>query len=138
VFAYERPVRFEDVDAAGIVFFGRFSSYVHEAMEHFFGGLDGGYARLIVERRVGLPAVALAFQFERPLRYGETLVVEVSTRRLGTRSAQLTYRMKDKASGELVATCDHTIVSTDLGALRSTAMPDDVRAALQEHLVTSG
>lgn len=132
--AYERPVRFEDVDAAGIVFFGRFSTYVHEAMEQFFASLDGGYARLIVERRVGLPAVALAFQFERPLRYGETLVVEVTTKRLGTRSAELAYRMSDRATGALVATCAHTIVSTDLGAMRSTGMPDDVRSVLAAHL----
>jgi 4-hydroxybenzoyl-CoA thioesterase len=134
VIVYERPVRFEEVDAAGIVFFGRFSHYAHEAMEHFFSGLEGGYPRLIVQRRVGLPAVALAFRFARPLRYGETLLVEVVTRRLGNRSADLHYRMVDRATGELVAECDHTIVSTALGELKSTDMPADVRAILQANL----
>ncbi len=33
----EREVRFEDVDPAQIVFFARFLSYAHEAMERFFG-----------------------------------------------------------------------------------------------------
>lgn len=138
MFVYERPVRFEEVDAAGIVFFGRFSSYVHEAMERFFDPLEGGYARLIVGRKVGLPAVKLAFEFERPLRYGDTLLVEMRTTRLGTKSAELGYVLRDKASGELVATATHTIVSTDLAALRSAPMPGDVREVLSSHLVSSG
>lgn len=130
---YERPVRFEEVDAAGIVFFGRFSSWVHEAMEHFFAPLDGGYAHLIVGRKIGLPAVKLTFEFSRPARYGETVVVEVRTKRLGNRSADVGYTIRDKSSGEVVATCDHTIVATDLATMKSADMPGDVRAVLLAH-----
>lgn len=132
---YERPVRFEEVDAAGIVFFGRFSSWVHEAMEHFFAPLEGGYAHLIVGRKVGLPAVKLTFEFSRPARYGDTIVVEVRTKRVGNRSAELAYTIRDKVTGELVATCDHTIVATDLVTLRSADMPADVRAVLLDHVL---
>ena len=39
----ERPIKFEDVDAASIVFFARFLNYAHEAMERFFAPLEGGY-----------------------------------------------------------------------------------------------
>ena len=34
----------EEVDAAAIVFFAQFVTYAHEAMEHFFGALQGCYA----------------------------------------------------------------------------------------------
>ena len=64
---YERPVRFEDVDAANIVFFARFVTYAHEAMEHLFSRLDGGYPGLIVGRRVGFPAVHLDVAFAAPV-----------------------------------------------------------------------
>ena len=50
-FVYERAVRFEEVDAARIVFFARFLNYAHEAMEALLGGLDGGYVRLVNDRR---------------------------------------------------------------------------------------
>ena len=43
---YERPIRFDDVDAAGIVFFGRYAAFCHEAMEAFFDAVEGGYAYL--------------------------------------------------------------------------------------------
>jgi 4-hydroxybenzoyl-CoA thioesterase len=134
VIVYERPVRFEDVDAARIVFFGRYLFYAHEAMEHFFSGLEGGYPRLIVERGVGLPAVDVKCEFYAPVRYGDKLRIETSTAKLGNKSAQLRYRMLLERSGEPAATVLHTIVTTDLAAMKSIAMPSDVRAIFEAHL----
>ncbi|MBL9024012.1 MAG: acyl-CoA thioesterase [Myxococcales bacterium] len=131
---YERPVRFEEVDAARIVFFGRYLYYAHEAMEHFFAGLDGGYPRLITERGVGLPAVDVRSEFSAPLRYGDRLRIETTTAKLGNRSAVLRYRMRAEASGQVCATVLHTVVATDLAAMRSIDMPSDVRAIFEAHL----
>src|SRR6185436_8220231 len=90
---FERPIKFEEVDAAGIVFFAHFATIAHEAMEHLFGALEGGYARLILERRVGLPAVHVTMAFGVSARYGDVLRVETRVARLGNRSAVLWYRM---------------------------------------------
>ncbi len=129
-----RPVKFEDVDAAGIVFFGKYASYAHEAMEHFFDGLDGGYARLILERHVGFPAVHLDVRYASPLRYGDTLRIETSTAKLGNRSAVLRYRMKRASDGVVCAELLHTVVTSDLRTIQSCDMPDDVRAIFSAHL----
>jgi len=134
VIVHTRRVRFEEVDAARIVFFGHFLAYAHEAMEAFFASLEGGYPRLIMERGVGLPAVQIEMTFAKPVRYGDVLHIETSTAKLGTRSAVLRYRMKKQPDGELVADVSHTVVTTDLAAMRSTAMPPDVRAVFEAHL----
>jgi 4-hydroxybenzoyl-CoA thioesterase len=131
---YERPIRFEEVDAAGIVFFARFLGYGHEAMEHFFGGLPGGYAHLIMQRRIGLPAVNVTMSFKSPVKYGEVLRIETSTAHLGNRSATLRYRMFRTHDEVLAAEVEHTIVMTNLDQLASCPMPDDVRAIFTEHL----
>lgn len=131
---YERPIRFEEVDAAGLVFFARFAGYAHEAMEHLFAPLDGGYAALILARRIGVPAVRLESSFSAPVRYGEVLRIETSVARLGNRSATLRYRMIRAHDGVLAAELLHTVVTTDLQAIASCPMPDDVRAALAAHL----
>ena len=131
---FERPIKFEDVDAANIVFFARFGNYAHEAMEHFFGALDGGYARLIIERKVGLPAVHVEMSFTSPLRYGDTLRIETSVKKIGNRSAVLRYRMINARTSVLSADVTHTVVTTDLRALKSCDMPDDMRALLTQHL----
>ena len=65
-FTYSRAVRFEDVDAARIVFFARIFNYCHEAMEAFFGSVSGGYVDLILNRGVGFPVVHLESDFSAP------------------------------------------------------------------------
>ena len=135
---FERPVKFEEVDAANIVFFARFVTYAHEAMEHFFGGLEGGYARLILERRVGLPAVHVEMAFTAPARYGDVLRIETRVARIGNRSAVLWYRMYHAGSDRLACELRHTVVTTDLRTLKSCDMPDDVRSLLAQHLEPPG
>jgi len=131
---YVRPIRFEEVDAAGIVFFARFLGFAHEAMEHFFEGLPSGYPFLILERRVGLPAVKVNMSFHAPAKYGDVLRIETSTAHLGNRSATLRYRMFRERDGVLAAEVEHTIVTTNLEILKSCVMPDDVRAIFAQHL----
>jgi 4-hydroxybenzoyl-CoA thioesterase len=136
VIVYERPIRFEEVDAARILFFARFLNIAHEAMEHFFAGLPGGYSHLITEREVGLPAVDVKMAFHAPVRYGDVLLVKTSTAKLGNRSATLHYAMGRGDDASLTAEVWHTVVTTDLRAMRSIEMPSDVRAILQAHVAT--
>lgn len=130
---YERPVRFEEVDAANIVFFARFLAYAHEAMEHFFDGIEGRYVGLITQRRIGLPAVRVEMDFRAPLRYGDVVRIETSCEKIGNKSAVLLYRMFRAADGTLAAEVRHTVVTTDLVTLKSCPMPDDLRKQLEAH-----
>jgi 4-hydroxybenzoyl-CoA thioesterase len=134
VIVFDRPIKFEEVDAANIVFFARFVTYAHEAMEHFFNAIEGGYAHLILERRVGFPAVHVEITFTAPARYGDVLRIETRVARIGNRSAVLWYRMHHAGTGLLACELRHTVVTTDLRTLKSCDMPDDVRALLAQHL----
>ena len=133
---YERAVRFHEVDAAGLLYFPRFASFAHEAMETLFDALDGGYVRLITERRIGLPAVRVQTEFSAPLRFGDRVRIATSVSRLGKRSLALRYRfLRPDAvqSAEML----HTVVVTDLTTLRSCEMPADLRAVAEAHLETA-
>lgn len=132
--AYERPVRFDEVDPAGIVFFARFMNYAHEAMENFFSDIEGGYAGLIQTRKIGFPTVRLEADFKIPLRYGDRLRVETSCGKLGSTSATFVHEMRNAASGALCAVVQHVVVTVTLGILKPCPMPDDVRAKFQAHL----
>jgi 4-hydroxybenzoyl-CoA thioesterase len=128
---YERAVRFEDVDAAGIVFFARIFSYCHEAMEDLFSSLDGGYVKLITERRIGLPAVRVEADFSAPLRYGDRVKIEVTVPHVGATSCTLAYNVMRATDGALAATVKHVCVVSDLTRLAKIAIPNDVRAVLE-------
>jgi 4-hydroxybenzoyl-CoA thioesterase len=130
----ERAVRFEEVDAAGLLFFALFAAYAHEAMAALFDALEGGYPGLILRRRIGLPAVAMTSEFKAPLRFGDVAKIDARVARLGNRSAVLSYEFRRASDGVLAATMSHTVVSTDLVAVASCDMPADVRAVLERHL----
>ncbi len=131
---YRRPVRFEDVDAARIVFFARFFHYAHEATESFFSGLHSGYDGLIMQRGLGFPVVKVEASFQAPLRYGDALDIETRTLRIGTRSATLGFRLIRVSDQALSAEIAHSVVMTNLSLMASCDMPDDVRSLLASHL----
>ena len=132
---YERPVRFEEVDAAGILFFGRFLNYCHEAMERFFDGVDGGYVGLITQRKIGFPAVHVDATWKAPLRYGDSARIEVSTTNVGTTSCTFRYAIVRVADSAAIATIDHVIVATDLATMSKVPLPGDCRALLEAHRI---
>ncbi len=133
-FSYERPVRFEDVDAAGIVFFARFFNVCHEAMEAFFGPLEGGYPHLITARKIGVPAIKVEATYKAPLRYGDVIVIDVHATQIGRTSATLRYDFRRKGDGVAVATIRHKVVCCDLRTVTPIPLPDDLRAILTASL----
>jgi 4-hydroxybenzoyl-CoA thioesterase len=134
VFVYQRHVHFEDVDAAQIVFFGRFLNYCHEAMEAMMAPLDGGYAGLIVGRRIGFPAVRVECDFEAPLRFGDRFKVHVTVEHVGNTSITFRYEFFGLPDDRVIARIRHVIVTTDLTVLKKVKIPDDVRALVEKHM----
>lgn len=130
----EHAVRFEEVDAARIVFFGRFPYWCHEAMERFFDPMPGGYPDLILRRRVGFPAVHMDADWTSPLRYGDIAQIETSISKIGTTSATFQFVFTNKATGAHVATFHHVIACVDLDKMTKQPLPADVRALFQAHL----
>lgn len=132
---HDRPVHFDDVDAAEIVFFARFFAYGHEALERFFDDVDGGYVDLIIGRKVGFPVVHVSSDFSAPLRYGDVARIAGTITKLGTTSAHFRFVMTRARDGAAVATMNHVHVCTDLKSMTKLPFPPDVRAALAKHVV---
>ena len=132
---HDRPVHFEDIDAAGIVFFARFAAYCHDAMERFFDDVPGGYVALITKRKIGFTAVHITSEFDAPLRYGDVANIVGTVTKLGTTSCHFHFAMTRAKDGSHVGTMDHVHVCADLLTLTKLAFPPDVRAALERHLV---
>ena len=132
---FQRPVRFEDVDAAGIVFFARFFNYCHEAMEAFFAGVQGGYVGLVMGRHEGFPAVRVECDYLAPLRYGDTARICVQVEQVGTTSCTFRYDMYRAADGTKAVSVRHVVVHADLQKLAKLPFDAELRALLEAHLV---
>jgi 4-hydroxybenzoyl-CoA thioesterase len=134
VFRYERPVRFAEVDAARMLFFGRFCDYCHDAVEALFEGIDGGYPRLITARDVGVPTVHIEIDFKAPLRYGDVAVIELEVLRIGNRSITFRHTLRRKSDEVVSAVARHVVVASKISEIASVPIPDDMRALLSRHL----
>ncbi len=126
-----RPVHFQDVDAAGIVFFACFFTYAHDAMVSLFDTVPGGYAGFINDKKLGFPAVHAEADFKAPLRFGDVATIRVTAAHIGQKSA--TLRFEILRDGATCAVVTNTVVMTDLVAMKGVALTSDVRALLEAH-----
>ena len=133
------PVRFADVDHAGIVYYPRFFHYFHVAFEEFFRQRmgQGAYLALLDERRIGFPAVRSECDYRAPLRFGDMVDIEMWIERLGSKSIRFRYRAvrAPAAPGaEPVPCADGAVVCavTDLASFRAVEVPADLRALFLE------
>ena len=125
------PVRFGDVDYAGIVFYPKFFIYFHEAFEQFFEDARISYERLLAERRVSFPTVHIEVDYKAPLKYGDRLDLEVTVAKLGNRSATFRYAGYRHADGKHAVTALITTACVDMNRFAAIDIPDDLRALFE-------
>jgi 4-hydroxybenzoyl-CoA thioesterase len=126
------PVRWDDIDPAGVVYYPRFLHYCHTAMEDFFArALEVPYPKLTHELRLGFPAVHVDVDFRSPLRYGDEVEVTLRIGRLGKTSVDWRYELRRQGDGTLSAEARVVTACLDLDAFRARSLPDWLRAKLE-------
>lgn len=133
-FRFATPVRFADVDHAGIVYYPRFFHLFHLAFEELWRQRIGprAYSELIDRDRVGFPAVRAECDFKLPLRFGDTAEIEVSIPRLGAKSITFRYRVHRADPPALCAEGAVVCAVVDLARFVAIAVPERVVAMLDD------
>lgn len=127
-FVYERTVRFQDIDAAGIVFFARFFEYFHDAYVEFLAGTAADLGDVLAAKAWAAPLVHAEADFVRALRFGDRIGVEVAASKRSSKSATVHYRVW---SGDDVAAVGRTVhVAVDTTTFESMALPSAFVEAL--------
>jgi YbgC/YbaW family acyl-CoA thioester hydrolase len=125
-FVEARVVRFQEVDAAGIVFYPRILEYFNDAWIAML--LAGGYdlPRVLVEGDVLLPLVHAEGDFLAPMRFGDAITVELVEGRAGGTSLTLGFRVRD-AKGKVTAIGQSAHVAIARATFKPVAVPDEVQ-----------
>jgi 4-hydroxybenzoyl-CoA thioesterase len=137
-FVFTTPVRFSDVDHAGIVYYPRFFHFFHLAFEELWRARLGAraYVELLDRDRVGFPAVRAECDYVLPLRFGDTADIELSIARLGNKSLTFRYRVFRAAEPgrERALAADGKVVAavTDLAKFSAIVIPARIRALLAD------
>ncbi|MHC4821431.1 MAG: acyl-CoA thioesterase [Planctomycetota bacterium] len=128
------PVRFGEVDRAGVVYYPQFFHYFHVAFEQWWEARGIPYPEMIDVRKVGFPAVKVECSYRRPLRFGDEPEIEVVVKRLGGRSVTFGYRVflgddeRPCAEGSVTTAC------VDMDSFSGRDIPEDVRTLFEADL----
>lgn len=119
------PVRFGDIDKAGIVYYPVIFHYLHVAQEDFFAEYVGmPYHRLIDEERIGFPTITDSTEFYMPMKYGDVLEILLHISQVGRSSVTFEYRIYRTGSDKLMARSSQTKVAVDMDTWKKIEIPD--------------
>ena len=107
-------VRFNEADPLGVVWHGHYLRYFEDGREAF--GKQYGVSYLDFYRNgLAVPVVSVQCDYKKPLRYGNSVIVE--TTYIPTPAAKLhfQYKMYEASTRELVATGSSLQVFVDVG-----------------------
>jgi len=127
-FVFSTPVRFSDVDHAGIVYYPRFFHYFHLAFEELWRARMGprAYVELIDRDRIGFPAVRAECEFSAPLRFGDTAKIALSVSRMGKKSITFHYVIR-RADDDATLVADGRVVCAIVDLAKFIAVPAPTR-----------
>lgn len=134
MFTYTTPVRFADVDHAGIVYYPRFFHFFHMAFEELWRARMGAraYVDLLDRDHVGFPAVSASCDFKAPLRFGDDAEIQLTIARLGTKSITFRYRVFRTEPRALAAEGQVVAAVVDLAKFVAVPIPARVSEMLAD------
>ncbi len=134
-FQVSEYVRWEDIDAAGIINYQAYLRFFALAEVELFRSCGLPYKVLFEDLGLWLPRVHVECDFLRPVTLDELLVVEAFFGRLGESSIHIHFEVSRKeVPGQIVATGKYVLVSVMQGEFRPVPVPEFVRQKLAPYL----
>ena len=133
----EERVRWGDVDAAGIIFYGAYIRFFEFAETELFRSVGLPYSVMFDELDVWLPRVHLECDFHRAARLDDLLEVSVFVGRFGTRSMRLNFEVRRKGEDELIADAHFVLASVRRDTFETVPIPDELKTRLAPYTVVA-
>lgn len=129
VFSHPRTVLFQEIDAAGIVFFARIFEWFHDAYAAMLKTRGVSFHGLLSEADFGIPLAHAEADYKAPLTLDTDVLVEIDSVESGETSMTVTYVVRGK-DATLHATGKTVHVFIDRKTFRPRRVPDEIRNAL--------
>lgn len=125
----ERRVRFQEVDAAGTIYYSRVFEFFGDAYIDFLERGGVSVPRAMQQPTWFAPLVHAEAEYLGPMRFGDAVVVQIVRVRCGRSAATVGYRISSPDGRPLVV--GHTVhVFVDAKTFRPCPIPTDVQGAL--------
>jgi acyl-CoA thioester hydrolase len=129
-FIIEERVRWGDVDAARIIFYGAYIRFFEFAETELFRAVGLPYSVMFDELDVWLPRAHLECDFRRAAQLDDLLEVSVYVGRIGTKSLRLNFEVRRKGEDELIAEAHFILVAVRRDTFETVTVPDELKRRL--------
>ncbi|HZI59645.1 MAG TPA: thioesterase family protein [Pyrinomonadaceae bacterium] len=129
-FTIEERVRWGDVDAARIIFYGAYIRFFEYAETELFREVGLQYGVMFDELKIWLPRVHLECDFKRAARLDDLLEVSVFVGRFGTKSMRLDFEVRRNGEEELIASAHFVLAAVNQDTFETVPIPAELRERL--------
>ncbi|MDF5723800.1 MAG: thioesterase family protein [Rhizonema sp. PD37] len=129
-FIYNRTVRFQDTDAAGVVYFANVLAICHEAYEASLGASGIDLKDFFTHPSVAFPIVHASVDFFRPMFCGDILAVRLMSQQLSGDKFEVTYEVIVDEVIVAKTLTRHVCINTSIRSKRE--LPDEIRNWLEK------
>jgi acyl-CoA thioester hydrolase len=137
-FRIEDRVRWGDVDAARIIFYGAYIRFFEIAETELFRAVGLPYGEVFDELDVWLPRAHLECDFRRAAQLDDLLEVSVYVGRVGVKSLRLNFEVRRKGAEEIVAEAHFVLVAVRRGTFESVNVPEELKRRLAPYTQPAG
>jgi len=129
-FIIEERVRWGDVDAARIIFYGAYIRFFEFAETELFRSVGLPYSVMFDELDIWLPRVHLECDFRQAAQLDDLLEVSVFVGRVGTKSLRLNFEVRRKGESAMVAEAHFVLVSVRRDTFETVPLPEALKRRL--------
>src|SRR5215210_1682168 len=124
-YTIEERVRWGDVDAARIIFYGAYIRFFEFAETELFRAVGLPYSRMFDELDIWLPRAHLECDFRSAAELDDLLEVSVSVGHIGTKSLRLDFEVRRKTEAPLIAEAHFILVSVRRDTFETVPIPEE-------------
>ncbi|HST52451.1 MAG TPA: thioesterase family protein [Pyrinomonadaceae bacterium] len=126
----EERVRWGDVDAARIIFYGAYIRFFEIAETELFRAAGLPYGVMFDESDIWLPRAHLECDFRSAARLDDLLEVSAYVGHVGTKSLRLDFEVRRKGEDQLVAEAHFVLVAVRRSTFESVPIPEELKRRL--------
>jgi YbgC/YbaW family acyl-CoA thioester hydrolase len=129
-FTIDERVRWGDVDAASIIFYGAYIRFFEFAETELFRAVGLPYSVMFDELDIWLPRVHLECDFHHAAKLDDLLEVSVYIGSFGNKSMHLNFEVRRKGEDLLIATAHFVLAAVRRDTFETVLIPDELRQRL--------
>ncbi len=125
-FVIEERVRWGDVDAARIIFYGAYIRFFEFAETELFRAVGMPYTVIFDDLDIWLPRVHLECDFRHVAQLDDLLEVAVYVGKFGNRSMRLNFEVRRKGEDLLIADAHFVLAAVRRKTFETVAIPEEL------------